>query len=189
MGEIKVDLFEHLSKMGKSEIIRNSKREIREKQMALEAKWANRSTICAGICMSALALGLGLCTFFACKESNYLERNRQKYIEFKKSTEYVEKISETIEQIAQSSIKDVELKNYIAGTVLNEEYTEKLYQKSLTSADREEIRDNVREAELCANKGKSAMLGGAVLSAMGFVGLLGCNYMSASSFDNELGDL
>lgn len=188
MGEIKVDLFEHLSKMGRSEIIKNNKREIREKQMALEAKWANRATICAGICMSALALGLGLCTFFACKKSDYLERNRQKYIDFKKSIEYVEKISETIEQIAQSSIEDVELKDFIAGAVLEEKYTEKVYQKSLTSADREEIMDNDREAELCANKGKSAMLGGAVLSAMSFVGVLGCNYMSNRSFDNELGD-
>lgn len=76
---------------------------------------------------------------------------------------------------------------------LNDEdrYTQKLYEKSLTQEDRDEIRDNEKEAEHASDVSKCGFAGGVLLSAISGMGILGCNYKLTDidmDDDRELGD-
>ena len=79
----------------------------------------------------------------------------------------------------------------LIGTVLDERYTQKLYEKSLTQEDRDEIRDNEKEAEHASDVSKCGFAGGVLLSAISGMGILGCNYKLTDidmDDDRELGD-
>ena len=115
---------------------------MKENKQDLQEKWLNLRTICAGVCVSTMVAGLMLGTVFTLRESRYLNQNKQKYLDYKASVEHVAKLSDIIGQIKESSIEDAELKDMLIGTVLDERYTQKMYEKSLTQEDRDEIRDN-----------------------------------------------
>ena len=164
---------------------------MKENKQDLQEKWLNLRTICAGVCVSTMVAGLMLCTVFTLRESRYLNQNKQKYLDYKSSVEHVEKLSDIIGQIKESSIEDAELKDMLIGTVLDERYTQKLYEKSLTQEDRVEIRDNEKEAEHASDVSKCGFAGGVLLSAISGMGVLGCNYKLANidmDDDRELGD-
>ena len=164
---------------------------MKEDKQDLQEKWLNLRTICAGVCVSTMVAGLMLGTGFALREDRYLGKNEQKYLDYKASVEHVEKLSDIIGQIKEFSIEDVELKDMLIGTVLDERYTQKLYEKSLTQEDREEIRDNEKEAEHASDVSKCGFAGGVLLSAISGMGVLGCNYKLANidlNDDRELGD-
>ena len=163
---------------------------MKENKQDLQEKWLNLRTICAGVCASTMIAGLGLGLGFSLKENCCLDRNKQKYLDYKASIEHVEKLSDIIGQIKESSIEDAELKDMLIGTVLDERYTQKLYEKSLTE-DRDEIRDNEKEAEHASDVSKCGFAGGVLLSAISGMGVLGCNYKLANidmDDDRELGD-
>ena len=163
---------------------------MKENKQDLQEKWLNLRTICAGVCASTMIAGLGLGLGFSLKENCCLDRNKQKYLDYKASIEHVEKLSDIIGQIKESSIEDAELKDMLIGTVLDERYTQKLYEKSLTQ-DRDEIRDNEKEAEHASDVSKCGFAGGVLLSAISGMGVLGCNYKLANidmDDDRELGD-
>ena len=164
---------------------------MKENKQDLQEKWLNLRTICAGVCVSTMVAGLMLGTVFTLRESRYLNQNKQKYLDYKSSVEHVEKLSDIIGQIKESSIEDAELKDMLIGTVLDERYTQKLYEKSLTQEDRDEIRDNEKEAEHASDVSKCGFAGGVLLSAISGMGVLGCNYKLANidmDDDRELGD-
>lgn len=167
---------------------------MKENKQDLQEKWLNLRTICAGVCVSTMVAGLMLGTVFTLRESRYLNQNKQKYLDYKASVEHVEKLSDIIGQIKESSIEDAELKDMLIGTVLDERYTQKLYEKSLTQEDRDEIRDNEKEAEHASDVSKCGFAGGVLLSAISGMGILGCNYKLADididdmDDDRELGD-
>ncbi len=167
---------------------------MKENKQDLQEKWLNLRTICAGVCVSTMVAGLMLGTVFTLRESRYLNQNKQKYLDYKASVEHVEKLSDIIGQIKESSIEDAELKDMLIGTVLDERYTQKLYEKSLTQEDRDEIRDNEKEAEHASDVSKCGFAGGVLLSAISGMGVLGCNYKLANidmddmDDDRELGD-
>lgn len=167
---------------------------MKENKQDLQEKWLNLRTICAGVCVSTMVAGLMLGTVFTLRESRYLNQNKQKYLDYKASVEHVEKLSDIIGQIKESSIEDAELKDMLIGTVLDERYTQKLYEKSLTQEDRDEIRDNEKEAEHASDVSKCGFAGGVLLSAISGMGVLGCNYkladidMDDMDDDRELGD-
>lgn len=167
---------------------------MKENKQDLQEKWLNLRTICAGVCVSTMVAGLMLGTVFTLRESRYLNQNKQKYLDYKASVEHVEKLSDIIGQIKESSIEDAELKDMLIGTVLDERYTQKMYEKSLTQEDRDEIRDNEKEAEHASDVSKCGFAGGVLLSAISGMGVLGCNYKLANidmddmDDDRELGD-
>ena len=167
---------------------------MKEDKQDLQEKWLNLRTICAGVCASTMIAGLGLGLGVSLKENCCLDRNKQKYLDYKASVEHVEKLSDIIGQIKESSIEDAELKDMLIGTVLDERYTQKLYEKSLTQEDRDEIRDNEKEAEHASDVSKCGFAGGVLLSAISGMGILGCNYkladidMDDMNDDRELGD-
>lgn len=164
---------------------------MKENKQDLQEKWLNLRTICAGVCVSTMVAGLMLGTVFTLRESRYLNQNKQKYLDYKASVEHVEKLSDIIGQIKESSIEDAELKDMLIGTVLDERYTQKLYEKSLTQEDRDEIRDNEKEAEHASDVSKCGFAGGVLLSAISGMGILGCNYKLTDidmDDDRELGD-
>ena len=164
---------------------------MKENKQDLQEKWLNLRTICAGVCVSTMVAGLMLGTVFTLRESRYLNQNKQKYLDYKSSVEHVEKLSDIIGQIKESSIEDAELKDMLIGTVLDERYTQKLYEKSLTQEDRVEIRDNEKEAEHASDVSKCGFAGGVLLSAISGMGVLGCTYKLANidmDDDRELGD-
>ena len=164
---------------------------MKENKQDLQEKWLNLRTICAGVCVSTMVAGLMLGTVFTLRESRYLNQNKQKYQDYKASVEHVEKLSDIIGQIKESSIEDAELKDMLIGTVLDERYTQKMYEKSLTQEDRDEIRDNEKEAEHASDVSKCGFAGGVLLSAISGMGVLGCNYKLANidmDDDRELGD-
>lgn len=164
---------------------------MKENKQDLQEKWLNLRTICAGVCVSTMVAGLMLGTVFTLRESRYLNQNKQKYLDYKASVEHVEKLSDIIGQIKESSIEDAELKDMLIGTVLDERYTQKLYEKSLTQEDRDEIRANEKEAEHASDVSKCGFAGGVLLSAISGMGVLGCNYKLANidmDDDRELGD-
>lgn len=143
-----------------------------------------------------VAIGIGVCVFAICAgltglmgldvKNDALNRSEQKYLDYKASVEHVEKLGEIISQIKESSIEDPELKDILVDVVQDESYTEKMYQDSLTSKDREEIAENERSAEFNDKSGKVLLASGGLFFAMGaWLAASGFKGMIKYSDENE----
>ena len=152
-------------------------------------KYKRLRNISFGTSVVALALGLGLNSVLSNKAEDILNRNEQKYLDFKSSVEFVEKQNELIGQIEDSSV-DMSVKDVLKDIIVNgNEYAKEKYEDSLTSEDREEIKSNEKKSDVCSSVSGVIELYAGVATAVGAVAAVCCHeLMSYNKDEQEMAD-